>query len=164
MNIGLIVLGVVTVSLVVGPMMMLRPNLAQQGRERLRSLALARGVHISRRNLPQQADQIEKPEPISVYFCAPSKTQYAQNWLLLRTHYQHDLHVLGWWSWQTQEQASGVELALLQQYLPLLPDSIRAVGGGDQGAAVYWTEVGGEGVLEQVIQLLEQLNMAESAS
>ena len=164
MNISLILLGVVTVSLVVGPMMMLRPNPAQQGRERLRSLALARGVHISQRNLPQQPDQMEKPEPVSVYFCAPSKTQYGKHWLLLRTHYQHDLHLLGWWSWQTQDQASGAQLALLQQYLPLLPDSIKAVGGGAQGAAVYWTEVGGEAVLAQVIQLLEQLNLAESAS
>jgi hypothetical protein len=157
MNIALIVIVIVVVSLVVGPMMMMRPNPAQKNKENLRSLARARGVHFSVRNLPRQVDDQEQPAAVPVYFFPPAKSQTSAGWMLVRTNYEHEINLLGWWVWQSDARATDAELAVLQAQLPALPDSIKAVGGGGGGSSVYWQERGGEPVLQQVLGLLESL-------
>jgi len=160
MNIGLIIIIVIALALILGPVMMLRPNAAQKYKEGLRRLARAEGVHYSIRNIPRQADEQEQPAGVPVYFFPPLKTQTSPGWMLVRTHYEHDLHFLGWWNWQGEERPTDAELEVLREHLPTLPESVRAVSSAGQGVTVYWEEQGGEPVLQQVLSLLKSLRVA----
>ncbi len=55
MNITLIIILVLIFGLILGPIMMLRPNPAQRRVEFLRSSARKKGIHFSLRKVPQQA-------------------------------------------------------------------------------------------------------------
>jgi len=161
MSIGVIIILIVAVGLVLGPVMMMRPSPAQKNRESMRLVARAEGVHYSIRNLPQQADEQEKPAPIAVYFLPPAEANPSlDNWMLLRTRYQHDIHFLGWWAWRDGNRPLGVEETVLREHLGGLPGSVKAVSGGAEGLSVYWDETGGEPVLKQVLKLLKALQAA----
>jgi len=159
MSIGLIIILIIAVALVLGPVMMLRPNPAQKNKEDLRTRARTRGVHFSMRNLPRQPDEQEQPAAIPVYFLPPTKTQTSTSWMLVRTNYQHDINFLGWWAWQGQPRAIGAEIDVLTAQLPVLPQSVRAVSAGGGGVCVYWEEKGGEPVLQQILQLIDSLKL-----
>jgi hypothetical protein len=154
MSIALIVILIVTVSLILGPLAMMRPDPVQKNKEKLRMLARASGVHYSIRILPKQADEQAVPEPSPVYFAPPSETQNTASWMLVRTSYEHEIHFLGWWAWQGEARASATELAVLTDSLQDLPDSVRAISAGGKGASVYWSEKGGEPVLQQILSLI----------
>ena len=161
MSIALIVILIVTVSLILGPLAMMRPDPVQKQKENLRLLARQNGVHYSIRNLPKQADEQQAPDPSPVYFSPPSETQTAPSWMLLRTGYEHEMHFLGWWAWQGDSRANSSELAVLNQHLQALPDSIRALSAGGKGVCVYWNEKGGEPVLQQILALIAALKQAD---
>ncbi|GGY71600.1 hypothetical protein GCM10011613_15520 [Cellvibrio zantedeschiae] len=160
MNIGLIIILVVVVAVILGPIRMMQPTAAQKTREKMRLMARARGAHYSMRNIPQQADEQEKPAAMPVYFLPPAETQTEKGWMLVRANYQHEINLLGWWAWQGAARASDAELKVLHTYLPALPESVRALSAGSEGIYVFWNERGGEPVLEQVLQLLESLKQA----
>ncbi len=163
MSIGLVIVAIVVVALVVGPVMMMRPNPAQKHKENMRSLARARGVHFSIRNIPQQADEQEKPAAVPVYFFPPEKSQLSPSWMLVRTNYEHEINLLGWWAWRGDARATAAELAVLKAELKVLPESVRAVSSGNGGICVYWEEKGGEPVLQQILGLLESLRGAAAS-
>ncbi len=149
---------ILAVAMVVGPVLMMRPTPAQKNQERLRAAAFAKGIRVAVRNLPQQASEIEKSASVPVYFFVPHNHKLNDDWFLLRTSYSHDIHFLHWWEWRGDMRASDPELAVLKQYLPALPESVRALSVGGQGVCIYWQERGGEKVLHQIIELLEALN------
>lgn len=158
----LVIILLVVIGFVLGPIMMLRPNPAQKRRERWRAQARTCGIHFSMRKLPQQADETEAPDAIPVYFFAPKNPGQGDNWLLLRTNYQHDLHLLGWWAWQGEIRPDATELALLEDQLSALPTSVKAVGSGRQGASIYWTETGTEEDLARILEVLVKLRDAQA--
>lgn len=160
MNIGLIIILIVAVALVVGPVMMMRPNPVQKNKEHMRSLARAKGIHYSVRNIPRQPDEQEQPPAIPVYFLPPTKTQTENGWMLVRANYEHEINFLGWWAWQGEARATNAEVEVLKEQLPMLSESIRALSAGGEGVCVYWNERGGEQVLQQVLQLIESLKLA----
>jgi hypothetical protein len=160
MSITLIIILIVAASLVMGPIMMMRPNPAQKNKENMRLRARAKGVHYAMRNLPRQADEQEQPAAIPVYFIPPTKTQVSAGWMLARTHYEHGMHFLGWWAWQSDMRPTTTELAVLEARLKELPESVRALSAGGNGVCVYWEEKGGELVLERLIEFLEALKQA----
>jgi hypothetical protein len=157
MNMWFLIIMLLSMALVVGPMMMMRPDPIQKNKERMRAIAYAKGIRFSIKKLPQQASELEPPAPIAVYFFAPAKTSGDTDWLLIRAAYEHEIHFLGHWAWQKQGRATPEEQLILTQHLPLLPDAVRAVSAGSQGVCVYWSEKGGDAVLERVIALLEAL-------
>lgn len=160
MSIALIVILIVTASLILGPLAMMRPDPVQKNKENLRMLARASGVHYSIRNLPKQADEQEAPEPSPVYFAPPSETQNTASWMLVRTSYEHEINFLGWWAWQSETRATDAELAVLKDHLQALPDSVRAISAGGKGVCVYWGEKGGEPALQQILNLIGALKKA----
>ena len=162
MSIGLIIILIVAVGLVLGPIMMMRPSPAQKNREFMRLLARGEGVHYSVRNLPRQADELEKPEPVAVYFFPPTDAAPPHNWMLLRTRYQHDIHFLGWWAWRDENRPVNGEEAVLIEHLANLPESVKAVSAGTEGISVYWQETGGEPVLRQILNLLKALQLTST--
>ena len=160
MSIALIIILIVTVSLILGPLAMMRPDPVQKNKENLRMLARASGVHYSIRNLPRQADEQDAPEPSPVYFTPPSETQNTASWMLVRTGYEHEIHFLGWWAWQGEVRATSAELTVLKEHLQALPDSARAISAGGKGVCVYWGEKGGEPALQQILNLINALKQA----
>lgn len=163
MSIGLVIVVIVAVALVLGPVMMMRPNPAQKNKENMRSLARARGVHFSMRNIPRQADEQEQPAAIPVYFFPPEKSQLLPSWMLVRTNYEHEINLLGWWAWRGESRATETELSVLSVELKGLPESVKAVSSGNGGICVYWEEKGGEPALQQVLGLLESLKKAAAS-
>lgn len=151
----------VAIALIVGPMMLLRPDPAQKNKENLRAIAAAKGVRFTIKQLPQQTTEIESPAPISVYFFAPSNQQQDDDWMLLRATYDHEILYLRGWEWQGDVRPPAAEQEVLKKYLPLLPDSVRAVSSGSKGICVYWSEKGGEEVLAQVLGLLQELKQLQ---
>jgi len=160
MSIALIVILIVTASLILGPLAMMRPDPVQKQKESLRLLARASGVHYSIRNLPKQADEQQAPEPSPVYFLPPSETQNTSSWMLLRTSYEHEIHFLGRWAWQGGARANSAELEVLNNRLQTLPESVRAISAGGKGVCVYWDEKGGEPTLKQILDLIDALKQA----
>ncbi|HWV16682.1 MAG TPA: hypothetical protein VN030_14725 [Cellvibrio sp.] len=153
---------IVVIALVVGPILMMRPSPAQRNKEQLRSLAAAKGISFSIKNLPQQAGELEAPAPIPVYFYPPASDSET-DWLLLRANYPHEIHFLQRWAWQGDVRASQGEQQLLERQLPLLHESVMAVSAGSKGICVFWREKGGEPALEQIMSLLEALKKLQQA-
>lgn len=153
---------IVVVALVVGPILMMRPTPVQKNKEHLRSIAAAKGIGFSVKNLPQQAGELEAPAPIPGYFYPPAGDSET-DWLLLRAKYSHEIHFLQHWAWQGDARASQSEQRLLEQQLPLLHESVMAVSAGSKGICVYWREKGGEQALEQIMSLLEELKRLRQA-
>lgn len=160
MSITLIIILIVTVSLILGPLAMMRPDPVQKNKEKLRMLARASGVHYSIRNLPKQADEQEAPEPSPVYFAPPTETQNTASWMLVRTSYEHEVNFLGWWAWQGDSRATDAELGVLKDHLGALPASVRAISAGGKGVCIYWDEKGGEAALQQILRLIGALKDA----
>ena len=129
----------------------------------MRAFASAKGIRFTIKKLPQQATEIEPPVPIAVYFFAPVNPQQTHDWMLLRATYNHEVLYLRGWEWQGEARATAAEQEALKRSLPSMPDSVRAVSAGSQGICVYWSEAGGEPVLEQVIALLEELKQLQLA-
>lgn len=160
MNIGLIIIVIITVALILGPIRMMQPTPAQKMKEKMRLAARARGIHYSVRNIPRQADEQENPASVPVYFFPPPNLMVEKSWMLVRANYQHDINLLGWWTWQGDEHASAAELDVLKTQLPSLPESVRALSAGREGICVYWNEQGGDEAFQQVLDLLEALKAA----
>jgi hypothetical protein len=154
----LLIILLVVIGFILGPIMMLRPSPAQKRREQWRTRARAQGVHFSMRKLPQQADEAEAPDALPVYFYVPRSQGEGDNWLLIRTNYQHDLNLLGWWAWATSIRPSEAELECLHDLLPKLPQSVKALSSGGQGTSIYWGETGTEDDLVRVLGSLKKLN------
>ena len=152
-----VVITVVVIALIVGPVMTMRPDPAQKNREKMRTLASAAGIRFTIKKLPKQAAEIDNPEPVSVYFFAPTGPQAGDDWLLLRAIYPHEILYLRGWEWQGDTRAATAEQEVLKKYLPELPEGVRGVSAGSQGICVYWNEKGGEVALEKVIALLQAL-------
>ena len=160
MNMWLIGILIVVGALILGPIMMLKPNAAQRGREALRTRALKMGLRVSLTSLPRQATAVADPDIISMYCLPLAKTGIEEEWLLLRTTYAHGAHFMDHWQWHGVNRASAAEQASLQHVLPQLPDSVAAVGDGPKGLCLYWTEEGGIDQLEQLLPLMQQLRDA----
>jgi hypothetical protein len=109
------------------------------------------------RKLPQQADETEAPEAIPVYFFAPKNAAQGDDWLLLRTNYPHELNFLDWWAWRGDKRPEAAEIVILKEQLPSLPAGVKALGSGQQGTAIYWTETGSQEDLTRILDVLEKL-------
>lgn len=153
----LLLLIIIVMSLILGPMMMMRPSPAQKKRERWHGLASAKGIRFTLRQLPQQATEQEKPVATSVYFFPPDDNQPRQDWGLIRATYAHELHFLNWWVWQGQNKASFREMLFLETALSSAPEGVRGLSCGAQGICIYWDEKGGDNEFEWVVNTLVSL-------
>jgi hypothetical protein len=162
MNMWFVIMMLLAVALVLGPVMMMRPDPIQKNKEQMRAIAYSKGIRFTIKKLPQQLSELEPPAPIPVYFFAPSKTSGDTDWILLRTSYEHGAHFMGHWAWQKQPRATAAEETILVNYLPRLPESVLGVSSGGQGVCVYWRETGGIEALALIIELLEALNREQN--
>jgi hypothetical protein len=160
MNLWVIFLLVAVVAMVLGPIMMLQPHAGQRAQEHLRRRAMELGLRVRIMSLPRQATDTETPAATAVYCLPDQQSEDAisrAEWLLLRTAYVHAAHFMDDWQWHGAGRTSAEEEAVLRQIVPSLPLSVSAVGGGPQGVCFYWSERGGEDVLNRLLPLLQRL-------
>lgn len=159
MNLWFFVLLVVTIALVLGPISMLRPNPAQKRKEQLRMQASAQGVRFGMRRLPARKTDMEQPPVLPVYFLPPPTTmQSMDDWVLMRTEYEHEGNFYKEWDWQGTARPIPQVSEQLTSILSTLPYSVPAIAQGKSGTCIFWRETEGEEVLIAVIAVLRNLD------
>ncbi len=165
MNLWFFVLLIVAVALVLGPISMLRPNPAQKRKEQLRLQASAQGIRFGMRRLPARKTDMEQPPVLPVYFLPPSpQMQLAEDWVLMRTDYEHESNFYHEWDWQGVVRPTDTVSNALKTLLPELPLSIPAIVQGKSGTCIFWRETEGEEVLMMLIQHLRRLSQLANES
>jgi len=158
MSVPLILLVVVIVSLILGPVMMLKPRPEQQRREQLRLAARAQGLRFSMRSRPRLNTDTEQPGPTPCYFLAPKKEFDAIDaWALVRMPYRHEAHFFQDWDWIHSRQPSEKIKDQLKSQLAELPEGVAAITSGTEGVCVYWNESEGLAWLPRLKALLNDL-------
>jgi hypothetical protein len=159
MNLWFFVLLVVTIALVLGPISMLRPNPAQKRKEQLRMQASAQGIRFGMRRLPARKTDMEQPPVLPVYFLPPPTTmQSMDDWVLMRTEYEHEGNFYKEWDWQGNARPIPQVSEQLASILSTLPHSVPAIAQGKSGTCIFWRETEGEEVLIAVIAVLRNLD------
>lgn len=164
MSITLILIIVVVAALLMGPVVMLVPKPGQRQREQLRLKARDAGLRFTLRKLPPLKTDMESPATMACYFVPPVKQkQPLQEWTIMRTAYSHEGNFYQEWDWVNNNfQPNASVKAFLQQQLPSLPDSVRAIDFGVAGVSVFWNEREGEALLDTLVALLKGIQAAAS--
>lgn len=159
MNLWFFILLIVAIGLVLGPISMLRPNPAQKRKERLRMQASAQGVRFGMRRLPERKTDMEQPPVLPVYYLPPSNAmQLVDDWVLIRTDYEHEGNFYREWDWQGNARPIEQVGEQLTSVLSKLPLSVPAIVQGKSGTCIFWRETEGEEVLTALIAVLRHLN------
>jgi hypothetical protein len=160
MSFWFFVLLIVVFALVLGPVSMLRPSPAQKRKEQLRLQASGQGIRFGVRRLPARKTDIEQPPLLPVYFLPPRpEMQSIEDWVLMRTDYEHEGNFYKEWDWQGAVRPTQVISDKLASLLPGLPLSIPAIIQGKSGTCIFWRETEGEETLMVLIQALRSLDM-----
>lgn len=162
MNIWFFVALILVIAIILGPISMLRPSPGQKRKEALRLYASKEGVRFSMRRLPALKTDINQAASIPVYYLPPPKIQDIPEWILMRTHYQHEGNFYLEWDWQSDVRPNEAATNLLKTYLPQLPESVRAISHGSLGLCVFWQEKEDLEMLNLLIEMLKTLNQAST--
>ncbi len=144
-----LVIVILAVLMMVGPLMAIRPTQSQARLAQMRQLALKAGLSVRVRqdpnayrkgqvavytiNLPEQrhgATEAERQQSV----------RKANQWLLSRREYVHELHFQGEWDWQGKDRPTPALQAFLKQHLAALDGSFLAVESTGHSFGLYWTE------------------------
>lgn len=156
-----VVILIVTVALILGPMMMLKPNPAQKRREGMRMQARELGLRFMMRALPKLNTDIDAPMPMPVYYLPPKTLgEDCCDWTLMRTAYTHEGNVYRDWDWQGSGRPESPVENILKTYLPDLSQGVRAITAGHQGICIYWDEKGQDNLVPLIARLLTELQRA----
>lgn len=159
MNFWFIGLLIVAIALILGPIAMLRPNPAQKRKEQLRKHASEQGIRFTMRRLPALKTNMEAPPVVPVYFLPPPvNAQFQDDWILMRTEYEHEGNFYREWDWQGGARPSEAICKTLKASLPDLPLSVPAIAQGKSGSCIFWREIEGEVELAKLISLLRALD------
>lgn len=159
MSFWFFILLIVVFAMVLGPIAMLRPNPAQKRKEQLRLQASAQGIRIGMRRLPSRKTDTEVPPILPVYFLpSPSALLLADDWVLMRTDYEHEGNFYKEWDWQGAVRPTQEISDYLLSVLTELPLSIPAIVQGRSGTCIFWRELEGEETLVILAQVLRNLD------
>lgn len=159
MNIWFFIILIVALALALGPISMLKPSPAQKRKENLRLYASQRGVRFTLRRPPVLSTDIEQAIPMPVYYLPPiAKAPMETEWILMRTHYEHEGNFYQEWDWQTKARPDDAICQCLAEYLPILPDSVIAISQGRLGTCVFWSEKEDKETLARLIDMMEKLH------
>lgn len=144
-----------TLAIVLGPLLMLKPSGGLQRIARLRQKAAQMGLLVQAHHHPAITAEGEwmfylLPWPS---FTTPAKLTA---WVLLRKNFSHDIHLKGQWDFQTPAPASVISQTLKTQ-LESLPEHIAGIESTSAGIGVYWNERGGERQLALIYAWLDDL-------
>lgn len=164
MNIWFFVILILAISLVLGPIAMLRPNPAQKRKEALRQYATKLGLRFTLRKLPKLKTDMEDPGMSPVYYLTPTAAmQVLPTWILVRTQYEHEGNFYREWDWHNEIRPNQTVRAKLMDYLPKLPGSIAVITQGEAGTSLFWGEKGDKDILDLIASALNDLQAAAIA-
>jgi len=144
---------VIGFSLVLGPIMMMRPKPHEAKRERWRMQLRSLGMHFSLRGLPSESDS--SGDLFGVYTVITGKPTQETGWTLVKVDYEHALHCCGVWEWQNQHRPNDEMLKTLDEKLPSLSPYVKAITGSDSGVSLFWTEQGDDRDFATVVDFLK---------
>ncbi len=153
-----IIICLAAVALLLGPILLMQPSASQRRQAKLRQLAQSRGLRVHLQRPPEGAN-VDDPNMMPMYCLPWNEQKDVRNvWSLVKKPYTHELHASGYWDW-----AKAPEHYSEQQYwssfwplLDQLPQRVVALSSGPQGLCCYWSELGGEGLVDDIAQWLEQ--------
>lgn len=164
MNIWFFVILILTISLILGPIAMLKPKPAQKRKEALRHYATSKGLRFTLRKLPKLKTDVDEPGVGPVYYLAPTaQLQTLPTWILVRTQYEHEGNFYRAWDWYNDHRPNKAVSERLHNYLPQLPDSVNVISQGDAGTSVFWNEKEGNDMVDLLVQMLSELQSAATA-
>lgn len=140
------------VALVVGPVAMLQLNPLERRQQTLRQAARERGLQVK---LQPQVRPGHETVIMPIYRLPGAQ---AKAWRLSRADYLHELHVLGWWQWETRLRPPPSAMPCLEAVLAQLPTSVELLGSDGAGVYAGWRERGGEKALEAMYNCLQEVS------
>ncbi|MDO6424142.1 hypothetical protein [Saccharophagus degradans] len=158
-----IAIGVIALSVImlVGPIMMVKPTPGQRALSELRSAAQKKGLRVSMVPNPIGSD----PAFLANYGLArldSGEGKPIRPWKLVRKGFEHEMHFCGQWDWADENQALPNIAAQLPELLQALPASVCAVERNRLWAGIVWSEQrkGQEtdDILELFLHTLQVLN------
>lgn len=144
-----------TLAIVLGPLLMLKPSSGLQRIAQLRQKAAHMGLLVQAHHHPAITAEGEwmfylLPWPS---FASPAKLA---TWALVRKNFTHEIHLKGQWDFQPPAPADTISQTLKNQ-LESLPDHISGIESTSAGVGVYWNERGGERNLALIYAWLDDL-------
>lgn len=133
-------------AMMIGPVLLLKPNRRQLQIADLRQEATRFGLRVELQKVGDRnfaVYEIRWPKEERQRFAGPE-------WVLDKLAYQHEIHFAGVWQWRDGNRAPEALQPLLRQSLGELPDTVHAVAATKLGLGVYWTEAGGSGELARI--------------
>ncbi len=154
MNIWMVLLTIAAVALLVGPVAMMQPSPRQRRLEKLRLGARELGLNMRLEKL-HAVKNINKSVEVLPHYILPARKQ--QPWQLLRSTYEHESHVAGWWEYLDEKRPAEDVLEKLAVMLEALPNTVKSVTCTTEGFGFFWTEQGDLDDLTQLFDLLKTL-------
>ena len=156
---------VLTVAMIVGPIMMLRPSPRQKQITQLRSLAAQRGLRVQMLDNPVKSAPSTRPgakaKAVAAY-CMQLQIDAdsplnEQRWMLVRAPFAHDIHLGKIWDWANPSDTAPIAEEPLLAYLQQLPETVLALRQDGKGLSLLWSEAVPPGkTLEQAFDTLQR--------
>lgn len=136
-----VAIGVIALSVImlVGPIMMVKPTPGQRALSELRNAAQKMGLRVSMVPNPVA----DEPTFLANYSLAIEDKPDAKPvraWKLIRKGFEHEMHFCGVWDWQTESKATNELSRILPELLQALPESVCALEKNRLGAGIVWSE------------------------
>jgi hypothetical protein len=153
MNIWTVLIIIVTLSMVVGPVAMLRPSKRDGRLADLRQMAAQKGIRVRLASLMLSSGE----KPLAIYSLSlPQSDIPHTQWLLVQQSFEHELHFWSKWDWNDKTAIAPLHLhSLLKQQIQQLDASILGIEVAPHSVGVYWLEKRME--IEQIDALLHTI-------
>ncbi len=162
MSWSLIVLIVVIVSLMLGPVLMLKPRPAQVRREALRLRARELGLGFGLRVPPALRTDVESPVAMPCYFIAPRNLgAEVPAWGLVKTSYSHEANFWQEWDWVDEKRPNPQLQGILLDIVKVLPGGVKAITSGSGGPSIFWDERDDNEFLQRALLILRQIQQLD---
>ncbi len=143
---------VLVFAMMLGPLLLLKPNRHQQQLAALRLEAAQRGLRVELQKILGRtvaAYELRWPRDERQKFGG-------EEWALEKQTYTHEIHMAGVWQWRGQHRAPANLVPLLEESLQALPSTVVAIEATRLGLRAYWTEAGGRAEYARVLAWLER--------
>ncbi|GAB2889793.1 hypothetical protein ACCI51_16505 [Microbulbifer echini] len=149
------------ITLVLGPVMWLKPSQRDSRLADLRGRAARQGITVQIQTLPAALGE----GTAAVYYYRWGERKRLQiGWVLQRQRILHELNFSGSWDWGSRVKAPQAAWPYLHQLLNSLPADCCAIIATDVGLGVQWRENGGVKAFSQLSDsLAEYAPLIESA-
>ncbi|HEY8569427.1 hypothetical protein [Microbulbifer sp.] len=146
-----IVVIIFAITLVVGPVMWLKPSSRDKKLAELRQRAASAGLKVQIQPLPES----QGAGTAAVYFSQWRNPRRLQSgWGLELQRMSHELNFDGVWDWRKKREAPEAAKPSLKELISLLPADATAIFANDAGLGVQWRERSGGAGLDAIIHAL----------